>query len=132
MFNLPFFICFRGPDVDSPMDVINSWLALLAYSKFVTSWGLPFCFEIGSSYSVNRYTWTFVRFNLALMTNFCLNFERRNLVSCCSHLWENPHPQLLFWIPKNWISGIHFPSLKSMYLFNFFKYIYNSSQLKME
>ena len=25
-------------------DVINSWLALLAYSKFVTSWGPPFCF----------------------------------------------------------------------------------------
>ena len=24
-------------DVDSPMDVINSWLALLAYSKFMTS-----------------------------------------------------------------------------------------------
>ena len=27
-------------------------------------------------------------FNLAFMTNFCLNYERRNLVSCCSHLSE--------------------------------------------
>ena len=32
------------PDVDSSADVINSWLASLAYSKFATSWGPPFCF----------------------------------------------------------------------------------------
>ena len=25
------------------------------------------------------------------MTNFCLNYESRNLVSCCSHLRANPH-----------------------------------------
>ena len=75
-------------DVDSPAEVINSWLALLAYSKFVTSWGPPFCFL------------TFVMFNLAFMINFCLSYERRKLVSCCSHPRENPHLQPLAKIPS--------------------------------
>ena len=79
---------------NTPRDVINSWLVLLAYSKFVRHHGgchFVFCFEKWSCYIVTRYTWTFVMFNLAFMINFCLNYERRNLVSCCSHLQWNPY-----------------------------------------
>ena len=46
--------------------------------------------------SVTRYTQTFVMFNLTFMIIFCLNYEKRKLVSCCSHLRENLHWHGLF------------------------------------